>query len=530
MSPPPTELDRTAVTGAEWLPGYEVLSAVGVGGFGTVFKARHLRLDRMVAVKVIHTDQLGNPAVAARFEAEAVALARCQHPNVVQVYDTGESAGRVFIAMELLEGEDLGQRLERAGPLDERTAWAVARQAAAGLAHAAARGLVHRDVKPANLFLVPPPAGAGADVPVVKVTDFGLARARWAAAADGRQTPSGVMVGTPLYMAPEQFRGEADLDHRADIYALGATVYHALTGHRPFDGSTPWDVLARKLTPLPRLGPAVSPGTADLVAAMTAPDPADRVATYDELIARIDRLTAGGVTADPAPRRSPRGRWSRRRRAWAAAAAGVVALGGLTVGLRPSPDRSPPLYVSTGAQLALFDGKAGWLPPAAGGTWQVDADDEGAVVLSGTGYTRRAFTATGDYRVTVGLDVFQAAAAEIHFALPARGADAARRLVLRVTRDGGAVLGTRDGDRGAFRAAGAPVPFPPAARFADRGRYLEVQLERTDGGWTAWFNRSAAGRVSDVGTPEATEIRLYAEDGRARVDSVVLEQLVPAGR
>src|SRR5207248_8160120 len=179
-----------------------------------------------VALKVI---QFGPcPALAARFETEAAALAKLSHPNVVQVYDCGWHAGRAFMAMELLDGEDLARLLRRAGRLGERVAWALARQTAAGLAHAAARGVVHRDVKPENLFLVPAPAGVGLPpgVPLVKVTDFGLARTRWAADPDGaRLTAHGATLGTPAYMAPEQYRKAADADHRADVYALGATVY-----------------------------------------------------------------------------------------------------------------------------------------------------------------------------------------------------------------------------------------------------------------------------------------------------------------
>src|SRR5436853_3848499 len=132
MTPSP-DLDRTSVTAGDWLPGYEVQSAIGAGGFGTVFKARQFKLNRVVAVKVVPLDPEANPALAARFENEAVTLGRLHHPNIVQVYDYGVHAGRMFIVMELLDGEDLGQRLKRSGKLDERVAWAVARQAASAL-------------------------------------------------------------------------------------------------------------------------------------------------------------------------------------------------------------------------------------------------------------------------------------------------------------------------------------------------------------------------------------------------------------
>src|SRR5207237_231941 len=191
---------------------------------------------RVVALKVFQLEALGNPTMAARFDKEAVTLARFQHPNIVQVYDYGYHDGRLYIAMELLEGEDLGQRLQRHGPLSERLAWAIARQAAVALEHAAGHGVVHRDVKPANLFLSLSTTGLGLprDVPMVKVTDFGLALTKWnEKIAEGRLTDPGTVLGTPVYMAPEQYRGDAELNYRVDIYGLGATVFHALAGRPP---------------------------------------------------------------------------------------------------------------------------------------------------------------------------------------------------------------------------------------------------------------------------------------------------------
>jgi hypothetical protein len=337
-------------------------------------------------------------------------------------------------------------------------------------------------------------------------------------------------------MAPEQYRGAADLDHRVDIYALGATVYHALAGRPPFEGATVWDVMAQKLELTPRSWPAVSRESVELIAAMMAPDAAKRIGTYEELLTRIDRLPTARASIPPPARRAPAGTRSRQKR-WAtvAAAAGLLAVAGVGAHLRLSAarpiataDHAPVAkYVSSGAHEALFDNEsiAGWLPPAAGGAWKVEADDEGTVVLTGTGFTRRTFARADDYRVTIGLDVDRAAAAEVHFALPARAPDAARRLVLRVTKAAGAVFGTKDGDRGAFRPLAKPVPFPPAEWFDGRRPYLEVRIERAGGAWAVWFNGTEAGRAADEGVPKAAEIRLHAEGGRARVDSVILAKL-----
>jgi serine/threonine protein kinase len=529
---PPDDLERTAVTVNDWLPGYEILAQVGAGGFGTVLKARQLKLDRVVAVKVIRPDWAGNASLVARFEAEAVALGRLQHPNLVQVHDCGRHGERVFVVMELLEGEDLGQRIRRQGQLNEPLAWAIARQAAAGLAHAAAHGVVHRDIKPANLFLVPPPTGLELPpgVPMVKVTDFGLALMKWAAGSAGGPpaTAPGTVLGTPAYMAPEQYDGASHLDHRADIYALGATVFHALTGALPFDGSNIWSVAAQKAAAAPRLGSQFSAASADLLAAMMHPDPARRVGTYAELIDRIDRLPKSPRAVASLARLA-------RRHGRGAAVAGLLTLaaaaGSQFVLPRWPAGGTPPQpaaqYRSDGYQEALFDGAslAGWLPPASGGSWQVEEDDEKVPVLTGSGFVRRSFAAVPDYRLTLGLDLHTAAAAEVHLAVPARSPDRAARLVLRVSRTGGAVFGTKTGDRGTFQPLGDPVPFPPPAWFEGRRPYLEVRVVRAGGAWAVWFNGTAAGRAAADGTPTAAEVRLFADAGRVRVDTVVLEKL-----
>ncbi|MBN9119428.1 MAG: protein kinase, partial [Planctomycetes bacterium] len=272
--------------------GYEILDTLGAGACGVVYKARQENLNRVLALKTVLMPDRATPELLGRFQKEAVSLAKLHHPNIVAVYDSGmceKPGGQAYFAMELLDGEDLGARIDRAGPLPESVVWPIARQTAAALAHAAKNKIIHRDVKPANLFLVPPPTGFPLPdgVPMVKVTDFGLALSR--AEGDQRQSVAGTVLGTPVYMAPEQFAG-SDVDERADIYGLGCTVYHALTGAPPFDGRTVWDVMMKKSAPPPRLAPPISPETADLVASMLAIAPDDRPRDYTELLARIDAL------------------------------------------------------------------------------------------------------------------------------------------------------------------------------------------------------------------------------------------------
>jgi serine/threonine-protein kinase len=224
--------------GLPQVPGYEVEAVLGCGGMGVVYKARHLALKRTVFLKMLaagHPD----PAGRARFRAEAEAAARLQHPNIVQIHEVGEAAGRPFFALEYVAGGSLAERL--AGrPLPPREAARLVAVLAEAMHLAHSRNLVHRDLKPANVLL----AGK-ADTPVgqcqPKATDFGLVRQL---DADSGQTIDGVVMGTPGYMAPEQAEGRASsAGPAADVYALGAILYECLTGRPPFAGATPLETL-----------------------------------------------------------------------------------------------------------------------------------------------------------------------------------------------------------------------------------------------------------------------------------------------
>ncbi|HEY2786849.1 MAG TPA: serine/threonine-protein kinase [Fimbriiglobus sp.] len=530
MVTPADAPDRTAVIAQDWLPGYELLSEIGAGGFGTVYKARQLKLDRLVAVKLIKRDLMADPDQAARFETEAVILGKFRHPNIVHVYDLGSHGGRLYLAEELLEGEDLGVLLKRTGRLDERTAWHVARQAAAGLAHAASHRVVHRDVKPANLFLTPPPTGVDwpIGIPLVQIMDFGIARVKWAVDADGfPRTHQGAIVGTPAYMAPEQHQGIEDLDHRADIYSLGVTLYHALTGHPPFSAKTVWEMMARKLSVTPTMWDCLSPASAELIRSMIAPDRADRIQTYEELSQRIDAVLSDRKIANVAG--GIRGTRGKVRMQIAGIVAVIIGIGiGVWFGVRPAVRAAlPATYVSSGDQQALFTGKPDvydWRAPEAGGNWTVEKDDEKTPVLCGTGFTRRAYQAPAENRITLGLDLYRATVAEVHFGIPVRASESMPRYVLRITRAGGAVLGTRVGSRGEFTPGSEPIPFPPESWFQDRRPYLEVKIDRTAGGWAVWFNGKLVGRAA-YAADTADEFRLFADGGKARIDSAILEPI-----
>ena len=236
----------------QWIADrYEVVARLGIGGMGTVYRARQRGLVREVALKILKREVSNNPEAVARFQREAKAMSLLQHPNTVRVFDFGQTSdGLLYLAMELLEGETLGDRLEREGVLEPEQAIDVAVQVLASLHEAHSKGLVHRDLKPDNVFLS---RVEGHEGPVVKVLDFGIAKA-WQGEArlDGLETQAGTVFGTPRYMSPEQAQGLA-LDPRSDLYSVGVLLYHMLTGTPPFDDENAVVVMAKHIRerPLP---------------------------------------------------------------------------------------------------------------------------------------------------------------------------------------------------------------------------------------------------------------------------------------
>ena len=239
---------------------YEVISALGAGGMGEVYRARDTRLERDVAIKVLPKGVAGDSDRLRRFEQEARAVAALDHPNILAVHDIGTHDGAPYLVTELLEGESLRQRLH-AGAMPQRKAVECAEQIAHGLAAAHDKGIVHRDLKPENIFLTKNGR--------VKILDFGLAKlqAAHAAVADGMtigtQTSPGMVMGTAGYMSPEQVRGVA-ADHRSDIFSLGAVLYEMLSGRRAFGGESSVEtmnaILKEDPPELTATGLPVSPG------------------------------------------------------------------------------------------------------------------------------------------------------------------------------------------------------------------------------------------------------------------------------
>ena len=222
---------------------YRIVQLLGRGGMGVVYKAEHVHIGKLVALKLLHGELGADPTVARRFRREAEAASRLSSPHTVQIFDYGESDGLVYIAMEYIEGEDLGVHLDRERALPYPRAARICAQVAASVAEAHAVGIVHRDLKPENVMCSP----VLGHPDFVKVLDFGLAKLREEDTDALTLTRAGHIVGTPYYMAPEQIRGE-EVDPRTDVYALGAILYKCVAGVPPFVGSTPMSVLTKHLT------------------------------------------------------------------------------------------------------------------------------------------------------------------------------------------------------------------------------------------------------------------------------------------
>jgi serine/threonine-protein kinase len=287
---------------------FSIVRVIGEGGMARVYEARHVRLpSRRFAVKVLHNMYAQQSNVVARFQREAEASSGIGHPNVVDVFDLGMTPdGRPFLVSEFLEGKDFATLLDERERIDFAVAVHVVRQVCRALSAAHARGVVHRDVKPENVFLV-----GDMESPVVKVLDFGISKFDSAGGASLTQT--GMIMGTPGYMPPEQARG-AKTDHRADIYGVGAMLYRAVTGRLPFDSDDAAEALSMVLTeepPRPRSIESSIPEALELVIQKAmAKDPEDRyrsMADLDERLAPFDPETPSSVSLlPPGPTRNAR--------------------------------------------------------------------------------------------------------------------------------------------------------------------------------------------------------------------------------
>lgn len=272
---------------AQQIPGYQLMEKAGAGAMAVVYKARQVSLDRVVAVKVLPRRLSKNTEFVERFYKEGRAAAALNHNNIVQAIDVGEANGFHYFVMEFVEGSTAYDHLASGDVYDESRAIAIIKQVAAALLHAHERGIIHRDVKPKNIMLTRDG--------VAKLADMGLARA--ATDREAAMQEAGRAYGTPYYISPEQIRGEVSIDARADIYSLGCTFYHMVTGRVPFEGPTPQAVMQKHLkgtlTPPDHLNEKLTAGCAAMIETMMAKRRDERYPSCRELIEDLDHLARG---------------------------------------------------------------------------------------------------------------------------------------------------------------------------------------------------------------------------------------------
>lgn len=590
-----TDIVRTLLRPTEVVPGYELLSVVGHGGMGVVYRARQKTLDRVVAIKTILVNQIADRSMAARFEQEARAVARLKHPNIITAIDFGQHDGRLYFVMEMVEGDDLELLIERQQNAErgaaEMLAWGLARQTASGLAHAAEQGIVHRDIKPANLLLVKPSAGfpLPEGMPLVKIADFGLAfLATTDAEAHTRLTSANTTVGSPHYIAPEQISGDP-VDLRADIYSLGATIFHLLAGHPPYTGRPMMQILTQKMTlDAPRLRAVrsdISEATDALVAAMMTRRPAERIGSYSELLARIDAISqslnsatlaelpavAGAATADlPSMGRSnsitevsPSTKTDRTkavgliepsndtgklgatqampvttpslrasRRAWFGIA-GLAVLGGVsTWGINYLQREGPvqPQLVPGGWSEPLFAGRSLRNWQMRSGKWLPVDDDDGAKVLAGTNGVIARRMLRGDEQPPRLLKNF-----EVSFAVRLHQATAVEIYFGLLARQGDdpprPAIRVEQGKAGiVLRTAdgdtSAPFHSSVSLPAVTNEQARRVCLRRDATHWFATVDGRDVGSLKQLGPDELAEFRLFVEGGPAWFSDIDVQELV----
>ena len=286
---------------------FELIRCVGEGAMGALFEAQDTLTGRVTALKLLNKALAADPEFVERFRREVVVLSSLDHPNIVKFYGSGEIGGQHYLAMEFIEGQSLGQRLRNEERIPQGECLRIVRDVALALSHAHAKGVVHRDIKPDNVLF--------AQDGTVKVVDFGLAKNR---SEKAKLTAVGTSIGTPYYLSPEQAMGEINVDARADLYGLGVTLYHLLTGRVPFDDDSSMQVMmmhVKNAPPDPRgLNPGISRGLSQVILKLMEKDPKDRYATAGELIAVLEKQMAYKPPSDREPALDPSSPAMRRKR------------------------------------------------------------------------------------------------------------------------------------------------------------------------------------------------------------------------
>lgn len=526
---------RPLTSPTSYLNDYEFVDLVGQGAAGTVYKARQVRLNRIVAIKLLKQSALENQTATARSQIEAQLGARMQHPNIAAVYDYGVEHGRIYLAMEYIEGRSLLEQIEAHGPIDERVAVQLIQQVMNALSHAAANDVIHRDIKPANLVLTNDltQLNMASDVPAVKVLDFGLA-------FEGRNedatrlTADGAALGTPCYVAPEQLTNST-VDIRADIYGLGATLFHMVTGTQPFCGENAFQAMAAKMRgneDWRNKLDGVSDPVRHLILDMTHHDVDARIADYGMLAKRLAQL----LNPDAAPSTLSRFSGSttansrRKRTRLLSLVAAVVLMAAAIGGYVVWSDQAVPtrIEVETVSGHSLFTGLESPTKGVGRGTWRAATDLEGGYVLAGTtGWLRfkesaRPLAHPGFYHFEVGVNPLGNAAADICFGIQQSGACKIIRLQNGVARFGSGRMGS---DEFVADKATAPIELQQGT---DGPAYQSVRIEHQSAGWFITVIGEPLAAVS-ADEDDRPDFVLSAEKGTVHFESIqfVENQPVP---
>ncbi len=279
--------DAEADKSSQQIPGYRIIRKLGAGAMATVFLAKQMSLDRLVAIKVLPKKFSQNQNFIERFLREGRAAAKLSHNNIVAAYEIGQAGEHHFFVMEYVDGDTVYDRIVARKRLPEREALEIIRQVASALQHAHEMGFVHRDIKPKNIMMT---TGN-----VAKLADLGLARAM--SDKEAAEAESGRAYGTPYYISPEQIRGSVHIGPPADIYGLGATFYHMVTGRLPFEGTTPSQVMHKHLkevlVPPDHINPQISAGTALIIETMLKKDARERYQNARDLVVDVELVLSG---------------------------------------------------------------------------------------------------------------------------------------------------------------------------------------------------------------------------------------------
>lgn len=534
------DLLKPLAESTSFLPGYEFLEVLGVGATGAVYRARHEKLNRMVALKLLKPSVMQNDSATARSRIEARIGASLQHPNVVVVHDYGVHQQRIFLAQEFIQGESVDQLIEREGPVNSNVALKIVEQVVQALSHAAESSVVHRDIKPANLLLTEKDATLQSDeIPVVKVSDFGLAFQKLEGENETRLTVDGSTLGTPSYAAPEQLI-DSNVDLRADIYSLGATLLHMVSGQQPFAKANAFQAIADKMAGKETWreieGLELPAGVRQLIMDMTHHAVEDRIQNYQELDRRVQALLSDKegmecLEAAPIAKVASTEKPRSKKTVLVALFATVLVVAAIllaTTSQKPIAAR----YVRTGPIIPLYRGEELPAPNAHPQRGQIVTaldSDSTRVIQGGPLSTTMVFripkniVESETFRFQIEINIFPEARAAVCFAMKPEAKDYKFHSVILNNKTGTFGFGSfRSGGMLGENAMLITQTWSPRIELRapkEAPAYQLVTIDRQKNGWFASVNGKMIG--SCFGDPdEVNEIGIHIPQGQVQFANI----------